>query len=120
MNNSGIQNGIGVSNGFGAAYTYGSPSGRQEVTKLDVFDGGSIISEGENSDTVGIIQIILNALKVRYDGYDFFPVTFVFDPPTVAAVREFQRVNRLGDSGIVDGRTWNALASEYARLRRME
>lgn len=113
-------NNFGMQNGFGASYTYGSPSGKQEVIKLDVFDGDNTVSQGENSDTVGIIQIILNALKVRYDGYDFFPVTFVFDPATVEAVRTFQQINRLGDSGVVDARTWNALAAEYSRLRKME
>lgn len=112
MNNSGMQ--------IGSANNYGAPSGNTGIVKLDVFDNGNTISEGENSDVVGIIQIILNALKVRYDGYEFFPVSFIFDPATVAAVRFFQQVNQMDDSGIVDAATWNALASEYACLRKME
>ena len=90
------------------------------IMKLDVFDAGRRIGEGENSDVVGILQIILNALKVRYDGYEFFPVTFVFDTPTADAVRHFQQVNRLNTTGAVDDATWTALASEYGRLRRLE
>lgn len=113
-------NNFGIQNGYGASNTYGSPSGNSDIAKLDVFDRGNTVSEGENSDTVGIIQIILNALKVRYDGYEFFPVSFVFDPATAAAVRIFQQINRMEDSGVVDAATWNALAAEYARLRRME
>lgn len=91
-----------------------------KTLKLDVFDAGRTVEPGEKSDTVAIIQIILNALKVRYDGYGFIPVTFVFDPETVEAVKYFQKINRMSDTGVVNTETWNALSTEYGFLRRME
>lgn len=78
------------------------------------------VTEGEHSDTVGIIQIILNALKVRYDGYDFFPVSFTHEGESVNAVKVFQHINALTETGTVDLETWNALAAEYGILKDTE
>ena len=72
------------------------------------------------TDVVAIIQIMLNTLKLRYDGYDFLKVTFLFDDATEDAVRHFQGVNRMETSGRVDRKTWNALADEYSMIRFME
>lgn len=91
-----------------------------KIAKLSVFPESGDVGYGDESDVVAIIQIMLNTLKLRYDGYDFLKVTFLFDDATEDAVRHFQGVNRMETSGRVDRKTWNALADEYSMIRIME
>ena len=84
-----------------------------KIAKLSVFPESGDVGYGDESDVVAIIQIMLNTLKLRYDGYDFLKVTFLFDDATEDAVRHFQGVNSMETSGRVDRKTWNALADEF-------
>ena len=68
---------------------------------------------GERSDLVMIVQIILNALRLRYDELGAIPLSGLYDELTENAVREFQRINLLDSTGETDLNTWNRLASEY-------
>ena len=78
------------------------------------------VSYGEESDVVAIIQMILNALKLKYDGYDFCPVSCKFDDSTESAIKHFQDVHGMEPTGKVDTDTWNSLANEYAIVKDME
>ena len=67
----------------------------------------------ERSDLVMILQLILNELRIRYDGFGPIPLSGIYDEMTEAAVREFQRINLLPADGITDTRTWNRMARQY-------
>lgn len=93
---------------------------KKKAVGLSVFPSCGTISEAEVSDVVCILQMILNALKVRYDCYDFLEPSGIMDAPTCEAIRSFRMVHDLPDTPGVDVDTWNALASDYAALRDME
>lgn len=69
--------------------------------------------QGDRSDLVLIIQLMLNELRSFYDMYGYIPQNGRYGTATVNAVREFQRVGGLDMTGRVDRRTWNRLAEEY-------
>lgn len=77
------------------------------------FYAGCCCSSGERSDLVYIIQVMLTALGVVYDDFPEIEINGTFDEPTEQAVKIFQRINRLSETGTVDIRTWNALAKSY-------
>ena len=79
------------------------------------------VGQGERSDLVLIIQIMLNELRIFYDLYGYIPQNGRFGTATATAVREFQRIGGLDTTGRVDRRTWNRLAEEYdLAVRRNE
>lgn len=71
------------------------------------------VGQGERSDLVIIIQLMLNELRKFYDLYGYIPPNGRYSQATTAAVREFQRAGGLDMTGRVDRRTWNRLAEEY-------
>ena len=73
-------------------------------------DGG-VLSENEVSDLVFIVQLMLNEL-VAYN-LERLTLNGVFDSATRRAIEDFQRVNGLEPNGIIDKKTWNALAAAY-------
>lgn len=70
---------------------------------------------GERSDEVLILQIMLNALRVDYD-YPAVPLSGIYGAQTREAVRAFQSVNGLSDTGIADRETWGRVVGEYNRI----
>ncbi len=78
-------------------------------------DRGYVTGAAERSDTVLVLQVILNALLEKYR-YPAVMLSGVYDMPTTAAVREFQRVSGLPETGLADRATWLRLAEEYDRL----
>lgn len=68
-----------------------------KIAKLSVFPESGDVGYGDESDVVAIIQIMLNTLKLRYDGYDFLKVTFLFDDATEDAVRTFSGSEQNGN-----------------------
>lgn len=71
------------------------------------------VGQGERSDLVLLIQIMLNELRTFYDIYGYIPPNGRYGTATAGAVREFQRVGGLDMTGRVDRRTWNRIAEEY-------
>lgn len=68
---------------------------------------------GEKSALVMILQIILDSLRLFYDGYGEVPLSGVYDKATEEAIRAFQRANLLSATGVTDITTWNRLARAY-------
>ena len=62
---------------------------------------------------VYILQIMLSELGIIYDDFPEIEITGVFDATTEQAVKTFQRINRLPQTGEVEMKTWNALARNY-------
>ena len=70
----------------------------------------------ERSDLVMILQLMLNELRIRYDGFGPIPLSGIYDEMTEDAVRGFQRINLLPEDGVTDVRTWNRMAQQYNRV----
>ncbi|MBQ4066353.1 MAG: peptidoglycan-binding protein [Clostridia bacterium] len=71
------------------------------------------IGQGDRSDVVLIVQLMLNELRIFYDLYGYIHPNGRYGTATSNAVREFQRLGGLDMTGRVDRLTWNRLAEEY-------
>ena len=74
------------------------------------------VVSGEYSDLAAILQLMLGTLSMHYDSVAAPPLSGRYDRETQDAVREFQRVSRLPETGETDAQTWNRLAVEYSRI----
>ena len=68
---------------------------------------------GETGAFILLLQFILDELRVIYDSLPPFAQNGVFDADTSAAVREFQRIGGLEQSGKVNRALWSRLSEEY-------
>lgn len=73
---------------------------------------GYILSSGERSELVSILQLMINALSLNYD-FPHVAQSGEYDVSTTSAVKLFQKLNRLEETGDVNGETWDRLAEEY-------
>ncbi len=73
-------------------------------------------ARGEESELVYIIQILLSGIEVVYDIFSGTDISGVYDEKTEAAVRAFQKFNRLPVTGNVDSVTWERLADDHNRF----
>ena len=81
---------------------------------LYIFPSGEyVVKVGEKSDTVSVIQILLRCLNGEYSFKTVITVTGIFTDRDARAVKEIQRIHGLEQTGNVDVRTWNAIASDY-------
>lgn len=91
---------------------------RQQITPVltEPFPG-VILRMGDTGPSVGLFKSYLSYLSKIF--FDIPPVTGnnVFDRRTQNAVREFQRIFSLPQTGNVDERTWNTLADVYSTVR---
>ena len=60
------------------------------------------------------LQTMLRVLAENVDAYKPLIPDGIYGPDTMAAVRVFQRRNRLPVTGVTDLETWNQIAEEYA------
>ncbi len=74
---------------------------------------GYRVENGETSDLVLIIQIMLASLRLTYDGIGNVPLSGSYDTRTAAAVRFFRMKNLMPPESYVDLDTWNRLARQY-------
>lgn len=74
------------------------------------------VISGEYSDLAAILQLMLGMLSMHYDSVAAPPLSGRYDRETQEAVREFQRVSLLPETGETDVQTWNRLAGEYNRI----
>lgn len=83
-------------------------------------EDGYEVSDGEESDVVAAIQLVLSLLANLYDDIDGTSSGGVYGEPTAADIRAFQARHRLPVTGKVDKATWNELAGAYNRAMRIE
>ena len=74
---------------------------------------GYSVSMGDEYFLVGIIQLLLNELRIIYDSFIPLVISGVYDESTAQNVRDFQTKNRLASTGAVDKATWDKLAEAY-------
>lgn len=83
-------------------------------------EDGYLVSDGEESEVVAAIQLVLRLLSNLYDDIDGTSSGGVYGEPTAADIRAFQARHRLPVTGKVDKATWNELAEAYNRAMRIE
>lgn len=83
---------------------------------LDIFprDVGKIIETGDEGLAVLVIQSILLTLSQEFPNVPPVAITGDYDAQTAQAVRAFQEITGLPQTGTVDRVTWNMLASVTA------
>ena len=81
---------------------------------------GYPIGLGDRGLDVQIIQRFLNRIRRNYPLIPAIPVEDgVFGPLTQAAVRMFQQVFNMSQTGIVDRATWNRISYIYVAVARL-
>lgn len=102
-------------NAIVASYNY-EVSLREKVL-IDPIGASSnyVTPQGEVSDTVLLLQILLRALQIRYD-YNDVPLSGIYDRRTAEAVRVIQEAAELPITGNADRMTWQHIAREYNNL----
>ena len=78
--------------------------------------GSGGVSPGERSDLAAIVRIMLSALTLVYDDWAVMPLCDVYDAETENAVRAFQRIHGMEETGRVDRACWDRMAKEYNRV----
>ncbi len=68
---------------------------------------------GERFAFITLLQFMLGELTLVYDTFDPPEQTGIYDEQTAEAVAEFQRIQRIPVTGLVDRHTWNRLSEEY-------
>lgn len=91
-----------------AVFLFSEP---RQVARLS--DADLPLSIGMRSNVVYHLKTMLLFLSQRHDNFSSVTVSDVFDAETESSVRQWQRVIREPDNGIVDKVTWNALADYY-------
>lgn len=83
---------------------------------LAVFPGPSHkMCHGDVDDTVYVIQHILRELNCAYDdAFSGVCMTGTYDDATTDAIRTFQHINGLPETGETDKRTWNAMVKSHS------
>ncbi|MDE5946264.1 MAG: peptidoglycan-binding protein [Oscillospiraceae bacterium] len=84
---------------------------------LDVFPSRNyIIQTGDTGMIVYIIQSILYAMHSQYDNFPAIQVNGIYDNVTYQAVKFFQNLANLQQTGKVNNHTWNALVAVTRHL----
>ncbi len=76
------------------------------------------LSPGEAWLLVNVVQLLLIELRVAYDIFEDITESGVYDAATEQAIKDFQRINLLPETGRVDAATYNRIVREYANLAR--
>lgn len=93
-------------------------SARPEPLRVYPDTPGYELTPNERSDITAIVQFVLRLLADVHTGIEGKPPTGVYDPDTMKDITEFQRIHGLPQTGIVDRRTWDALAEAYDRANK--
>ena len=71
------------------------------------------LKTGDRGDGVRVIQYYLAVIAVYNNAVPSVNIDGIYGSATESAVRSFQRFAGLGETGIVDEQTWNALSDAY-------
>lgn len=74
---------------------------------------GYTSTDGEKSDIIILIQLILSALSVIYDDFEDVRITGVNDEATQSSLQRFQAYHGLAPTGVLDKPTWDAAARSF-------
>lgn len=81
---------------------------------------GSPLRVGTAGNDVRIIQQQLNRIRQNYPAIPYIEITTgIFDVQTENAVRKFQEIFNLNQTGVVDKSTWYAIKRYYVGVKRL-
>lgn len=84
---------------------------------LMVFPPGSfLLQEGDAGDLVYLVQLLLRQIGNHFGNLNAPELTGQFDAQTAAAVRQLQEIAALPQTGSLDRRTWDRIASLVNRM----
>lgn len=76
-------------------------------------DGGTVVVSGDDGALVYIIQAMLVTISDEWDNLATIEIDGIYGEKTASAVKDFQRLSGLSETGIIDAETWNRLARTY-------
>lgn len=83
-----------------------------EPIPLDVFPSRDyLINKGDTGFIVYIIQLLMHEISQQYDNFPKVTINGIYDDKTSEAVRFFQGISNISQTGIVNNRTWNILSA---------
>ena len=80
---------------------------------------GENLTVGSRGEAVSQVQELLNAVAEVYTAIPQISVDGIYGPATEGAVRKFQEIFKLGQSGIVDYPTWYKISEIYVGISRI-
>ncbi len=89
------------------------------VSGVPVSWPGTNLTIGSSGDNVRTIQTQLNAIADHYPAIPKIAVDGAYGPQTANAVRAFQRIFNLPETGVVDMATWYRISFIYVAVTRM-
>lgn len=90
------------------------------VNNIEEIYPGSPLKLGDSSQAVLHTKNALNAISVNYPAIPkITPVNTEFDESMEAAVKQFQRIFNLPDTGIVDKATWYEIRKIFSAVRKL-
>ena len=75
-----------------------------------------IIRPGDNNMLVSVLQVMLQALGLRYRNCPMVNVTGIYDDLTIAGVKNIQNIVQSEPTGTVNLLTWNSIATLFNEL----
>ncbi len=82
------------------------------ATPLIVFPAGTfLLQERDSGELVQLVQVLLNLAAAHYGNLKAVTVNGTYNADTAAAVRTLQAVSSLPETGKLDRKTWNQLAT---------
>jgi murein L,D-transpeptidase YcbB/YkuD len=79
---------------------------------------GYELSPGEAWLLVNLVQLLLIELSVAYDIFENVTESGVYDKATEEAIKYFQRINLLPETGKVDAATYARIVREYTNIAK--
>ena len=91
----------------------------QEISGIPASWPGYDLTVGSTGDKVRQMQEQLNVIAGAYPALPKINVDGIYGPATANAVREFQKIFNLPQTGIVDYKTWYKISQIYVGVSRI-
>lgn len=91
----------------------------EEISGIPASWPGENLTIGSEGQKVMQLQEQLNRIRENYNAIPYLNPDGIFGSRTAEAVREFQRIFNLPQTGVVDFSTWYRISDMYVRLSRI-
>lgn len=91
----------------------------EEISGIPASWPGENLTIGSEGQKVMQLQEQLNRIRENYNAIPYLNPDGIYGPRTAEAVREFQRIFNLPQTGVVDFSTWYRISDMYVRLSRI-
>ncbi len=91
----------------------------EEISGIPASWPGENLTIGSEGQKVMQLQEQLNRIRENYNAIPYLNPDGIFGPRTAEAVREFQRIFNMPQTGVVDFPTWYRISDMYVRLSRI-